>query len=204
MAYREMGIGELHLGTVEKFLGIEEEKLEDKPSLLRTVPGYEVKKKSSRSRSKSKSKKSKNRSKSRSRKSKSRDKESRNEEDETHDIEEEQDYGEAMLGQRQRLRANVQEMEEHTPAELTGVSDESEEEAMIQVSTESSTAISSYDDLISVGSNSLDGYDQGDTCTDIFMKTFPFLGLKEAVVKMTVSCFIFKVFFYMIWLNFLL
>ena len=187
MAYRDIGIGDLHLGTVERFLGIEEEKLEDKPSLLRTVPGYEVKKKSTRS--KSKSRKSKNRSKSRSRKSKTKDQESRNEEDEMHNTEQEEGNEEQMIGQRQRLRTNVQEMEESNPGELAVVSDESEVEEMIQASTESSTAMASYDDLISDGSNSLDGYDQGDTCTDIFMKTFPFLGLKEAVVKMTVSWF---------------
>ena len=147
-----------------------------KPSLLRTVPGYEKKKPS---RSKSKSKKSKSGPKSKTRR--------------THDGEEERNEGETRhidqekneeIEQGSRLRTNVPEWNA-APQELEGVSDD-ESEPELQASTESSGAMMSYD-MISVGSNSLDGYDEGDTCTDIFMKTFPFLGLKEAVVKMTVS-----------------
>lgn len=174
MNYRDMGINDLNMGTVERFLGLEEENLEDKPSLLRTVPGYEKKKPS---RSKSKSKKSKSGPKSKTRR--------------THDGEEERNEGETRhidqekneeIEQGSRLRTNVPEWNA-APQELEGVSDD-ESEPELQASTESSGAMMSYD-MISVGSNSLDGYDEGDTCTDIFMKTFPFLGLKEAVVKMT-------------------
>jgi len=170
MNYRDMRINDLNMGTVERFLGLEEEDLEDKPSLLRTVPGYEKKK--ARSKSKSKAKKTKSRSKSKARRT--HDGEERNE-GETHADQEDIEDG-------LRLRTNVPDGNA-APQNLEEMSDGSCEPEL-RISAESSGAMMSYD-MISVGSNSLDGYDGGDTCTDIFMKTFPFLGLKEAVVKMT-------------------